>query len=74
MDYLRRMAIFHAVADQGSFTAAARALDLAKSAVSTQVRRLEEELGVELLHRSTRRLALTEAGVELFDAACRIDR
>lgn len=66
------MAIFHEVAERGSFSAAARELGIAKSAVSNQVRRLETDLGVQLLHRSTRKLALTEAGAELLESARRI--
>lgn len=72
MDQLRRFAIFHAVVEAGSFTKAAHTLGLAKSAVSTQIRRLEEDLGAQLLNRSTRKLSLTEAGEELFEAAGRI--
>ncbi|MCW5633228.1 MAG: LysR family transcriptional regulator [Rubrivivax sp.] len=59
---LPRLRIFVAVAEAGSFTAAAERLALTKSAVSQGVAALERELGVQLLHRSTRRLAITEAG------------
>jgi len=48
--------------ETGSFTAAAQRLKLSKSAVSAHVRRLEERLGIQLLHRTTRRVATTEAG------------
>lgn len=54
--------VFARVVDEGSFTAAARALDLPKSTVSRRVSRLEERLGVQLLRRTTRRLSTTDAG------------
>lgn len=58
------MAVFSAVVREGSFTAAGRALGLTKQSVSERVARLEAELGVQLLLRSTRRQQLTEIGVE----------
>src|SRR5215831_4819005 len=69
MDDLRRMAIFAAVVEQRSMSAAARALEMSTSAVSQQVRQLERDGGVTLLHRTTRRLTLTEAG-ERYYAEC----
>jgi len=69
MDDLRRMAIFAAVVEQRSMSAAARALHMSTSAVSQQVRALESSGGVTLLHRTTRKLALTDAG-ERFYAEC----
>ncbi len=62
MDDLRRMAVFASVVQHGSMSGAGRALGMSPSAVSQQVRLLEREGGVTLLHRSTRKLALTEAG------------
>jgi DNA-binding transcriptional LysR family regulator len=62
MDDLRRMAVFAAVIEHGSMSAAARVLGLSASAVSQQVRQLERDSGVTLLHRSTRKLSLTAAG------------
>lgn len=62
MDDLKRMAVFASVVQHGSMSGAARALGMSPSAVSQQVRLLEREGGVTLLHRSTRKLALTEAG------------
>lgn len=59
---LQRTAMFIAVADTGSFTAAADAMGLTKAVISFNIRQLEAELGVTLLLRSTRRLTLTEAG------------
>lgn len=67
---LNRMAVFAAVVDQGSFTAAARVLVLTKSMVSQHVTALEEELGVRLMQRTTRKLMLTEAG-EVYYQGCR---
>lgn len=59
---LRQIEYFLVVARQQSFTRAARAMGLAQPALSQQMKRLEEELGVLLLDRSTRPLTLTEAG------------
>jgi DNA-binding transcriptional LysR family regulator len=59
---LNRLALFVRVVDTGSFTAAAVAMGMRKSSVSRGVAKLEEELGVKLLHRTTRRLTLTDAG------------
>jgi len=59
---LNRLAYFAAVVDAGAFTRAAERLGVTKAVVSQQVARLEEELGVTLLLRTTRKLALTEAG------------
>lgn len=59
---LRQLRYLSAVARHGSFTLAAQELHVAQPAVSQQVRRLEQELGVELLSRTTRRVVVTEAG------------
>jgi LysR family transcriptional regulator, transcription activator of glutamate synthase operon len=67
---LRQLRYLDAVARRRSFTQAARELYIAQSALSQQVGRLERELGVELLHRTTRRVEVTEAG-ELFLARAR---
>lgn len=66
---LQRTAMFIAVADTGSFTAAAEAMGLTKAVVSFHIRQLEEELGVTLLLRTTRRLTLTEAGSSFINEA-----
>lgn len=59
---LPEMAVFARVVQHKSFSGAARALGLTRSAVSKQVSRLEQALGAKLLHRTTRSLSLTEAG------------
>ncbi|MEB3420567.1 LysR family transcriptional regulator [Salipiger marinus] len=61
------LVIFNRVAELGSFTAAARSLGVTQSAVSQTVKRLEGELGLRLLSRSTRSLAPTAAGERLLD-------
>jgi DNA-binding transcriptional LysR family regulator len=62
MDRLDGIAAFSLVVETGSFTAAAQRLKLSKSAVSAHVQRLEDRLGIQLLHRTTRSVATTEAG------------
>src|ERR671914_3017956 len=59
---LRQLRYLDAVARRRSFTQAALDLHIAQSALSQQVGRLERELGVELLRRTTRRVEVTEAG------------
>lgn len=66
---LNRLRAFVRVLDQGSFTAAARALGLPKSSVSKAVRQLETDLGVQLIQRSSRSLRATDAGNALYAAA-----
>lgn len=58
---------FVAVVEHGGFTAAAAALDVSASFVSRQVRKLESRLGARLLHRTTRRVGLTDMGQIYFD-------
>lgn len=62
MDRLQSMRAFAQVVDEGGFAAAARKLDLAPAVVTRLVVDLEQHLGVRLLHRTTRRLSLTQAG------------
>jgi len=70
MDRFLEMQTFAAVADAGSFVNAAEVLGLSKAAVSRHVADLETRLGVRLIHRTTRRLSLTEEG-EVFLARSR---
>lgn len=70
MDKWQEMRVFTAVVDAGSFVGAADQLSMSKAAVSRHISELEQRLGVRLLHRTTRKLSLTEEG-EVFDARCR---
>lgn len=63
---------FVKVVEEGSFTKAARRLRLPKTTLSRKVRDLEQRLGIQLLHRTTRRIGLTEAGTVYFDRCRRI--
>lgn len=69
-----KLRIFHAVADAGSLTHAGDTLHLSQSAVSRQIRALEESLGTTLFHRHARGLILTEQGEFLFDATSSMAR
>jgi LysR family transcriptional regulator for bpeEF and oprC len=62
MDQLSAMRVFARVAELGSFSGAADALDLSRAMVSTQVAALEKRYGIRLLNRTTRRVALTSEG------------
>ncbi|OSZ67605.1 LysR family transcriptional regulator [Hydrogenophaga sp. IBVHS2] len=62
MDRLSSLRAFQKVIEEGGFAAAARALDLSPAVVTRLVADLEEHLGTRLLHRTTRRVSLTEAG------------
>jgi DNA-binding transcriptional LysR family regulator len=64
---LNLVAVFEAVARTGSFSAAAKELGIPKSSASRAVARLEDELGVQLLFRTTRKVALSEPGTALYD-------
>ncbi|WP_332743071.1 LysR substrate-binding domain-containing protein [Hydrogenophaga sp.] len=67
-DKLKRMALFAEIVDSGSISAAARRVGSTPSALSQQLRLLEQSLGLVLLHRSTRRITLTEAGERYYPA------
>ena len=62
---LHQLRYFLAVVDEGTFTAAAEAVRISQSGVSTQLQKLEGELGLRLIDRSARRVALTPAGQRL---------
>ena len=64
---LASMALFASVVQQRSFSAVARDTGIAKSAVSKRISRLEDRLGIRLLTRTTRKLALTEDGVRYYE-------
>ncbi|MFD0573941.1 LysR family transcriptional regulator [Kitasatospora gansuensis] len=59
---MHQLRYFAAIVDEGSFTAAARRLHVSQSGISTQVAKLESELGQQLLDRSGRQIRLTPAG------------
>jgi DNA-binding transcriptional LysR family regulator len=64
MDRLLAMQVFATVAECGSFTAAAERLDLSRAMATRHVESLEQWLGARLLHRTTRRVSLTDAGAQ----------
>jgi DNA-binding transcriptional LysR family regulator len=72
MDQFRAMRVYSAVVDEGSFTKAADKLDLAPAVVTRLVAELEQHLGVRLLNRTTRSLALTQEGERYLERVQRI--
>lgn len=72
MDRAGEMSVFAKVVEEGSFSSAARALKLTPSAVSKQIGRLEDRLGVRLLNRTTRQLSATEEGDAFYQRCVRI--
>lgn len=72
MDKLTAIRTFVATADQGSFSAAARKLGLSASTVTKMILRLEDALGARLINRTTRKLALTQAGQTYYERCLRI--
>lgn len=67
MDKFSTIPFFVTVVETGSFSAAAQKLSMTKSAVSKRIVMLEDDLGVKLLHRTTRKISLTEAGTTYYD-------
>ncbi|KAB0265992.1 LysR family transcriptional regulator [Microvirga brassicacearum] len=72
LDRVTSMQVFVRVASLGSFSAAGRALDLSQTMVTKHIAALEARLGIKLLHRSTRKLVLTEGGRTFLAASERI--
>ncbi|MGK0248840.1 MAG: DNA-binding transcriptional LysR family regulator [Oleispira sp.] len=70
-EQLKSMVVFAQVVEQGNLTAAAKHIGLSRAVVSYHLKKLETQLGVTLLNRSTRSIALTEAGAEYYQS-CRI--
>jgi DNA-binding transcriptional LysR family regulator len=66
---LNRAATFIRVVEAGNFTRAAEAMNLPTSSISRSVQKLEDDLGITLLERTTRRVALTDAGRAFFERA-----
>ncbi len=69
MDNFTTIPFFIAVVETGSFSNAAKRLAVTKSAVSKRISQFEDELGVRLLNRTTRKLSLTEAGLKYYEYA-----
>ncbi|MGF1908620.1 LysR family transcriptional regulator [Vibrio kasasachensis] len=74
MDTFNAIPIFVAVAESSGFSSAAQILGVSKSAVSKRITQLEQQLGVRLLHRTTRKLSLTEAGERYYQYAVQAKR
>ena len=71
---IRQLRAFVAIAETGTFTAAAQRVHVTQAAISMQIRQLEKELGVKLFLRAPRRVVLTEAGEQLLQRARHILR
>lgn len=69
LNLLPDLALFVQIVDQGSFSAVARQTGATPSAISRSVSRLEQEMGCKLLHRTTRKLRLSDAGKTVYEHA-----
>lgn len=72
MDRFDAMQVFVRVVEKGSFSAVAKERGIGQPAISKQLSALENELGAELIHRTSRSIALTEAGRDFYDSALRL--
>jgi DNA-binding transcriptional LysR family regulator len=72
VDKFDAMQMFVRVIEKGSFSAVAKERGMGQPAISKQMSALEDELGTELLHRTSRSLSLTEAGRDFYESALRI--
>src|SRR5271170_3200843 len=72
MDRLTSLTTFVRVVDSGGFSAAGRRLNMSTTMVSNHVHALEERLGARLLHRTTRKVSLTEVGKAYYDRCTQI--
>ena len=72
MDKFGAMQVFVRVVQKGTFSAVAKERGIGQPAVSKQISALEDELGVELMHRTSRSISLTDAGKDFYDSALRI--
>ncbi|MDU7370700.1 MAG: LysR family transcriptional regulator, partial [Klebsiella michiganensis] len=69
LSLLPDLALFVQIVEQGSFSAVARQAGATPSAISRSVSRLEQEMGCKLLHRTTRKLRLSDAGKMVYEHA-----
>ena len=72
MDSVKTMRIFQAIVQNGSLSGAGRQTGLSPASVSRQISALEDDLGVRLLNRTSRRLSMTEAGQVYLERAERL--
>src|SRR6266478_5576648 len=72
MDRLTSLTAFVRVVDSGGFSAAGRRLNMSTTMVSNHVQALEDRLGARLLHRTTRKVSLTEVGKAYYDRCVQI--
>jgi DNA-binding transcriptional LysR family regulator len=72
VDRFDAMQIFVRVVEKGSFSAVAKERGIGQPAVSKQIAALEDELGTELIHRTSRSIALTDPGRDFYESALRL--
>src|SRR5712672_4163133 len=72
MDKFDAVQMFVRVIEKGSFSAVAKERGIGQPAVSKQISALEDEFGAELIHRSSRSIAMTEAGRDFYESALHI--